>query len=157
MADNADPFATGLFGGSLKMATSASETSTGHITVLGNRSEPETSLSVPATKSSCAPPKETRRSRGATRAFVETVKPASNATSSATGARTSRRSLSDRLTPSLIAAGLVCGITPSSTRKQSGQPILVLALDMPGGGGAARLKRDSSYSSATPIKDTDNG
>jgi hypothetical protein len=157
MADNADPFVTGLFGGLPKTATSASETYSEGTTVRGSRGGTATLLLVPATNSSSEQPRETRRSRGDSHDTGATGKMASNAPSFATKARTSRRSLSDRLTPSLMSRGLVCGTTPSSTRKQSGQPILVLALDMPGGGGAARLKRDSSYSSATPIKDTDNG
>lgn len=145
-----DPFVTGLFGGLPKTATSASATSTGPITVRGSRSERATSLLAPAARSSSEPPREMLHSRGATRDTGETSKSALSATSSATGARTSRRSLSDRLTPLLISAGLVCGITPSSTRKQSGQPIQVLALSMPAGGDVeARPHEGSSSSSAS--------
>lgn len=146
--EDAGPFVLDLFGGSPKMAISASATSTGGTTVRANRSEPVTLLSGPETKSSSEPSKAMRRSRGDTRNTGETDKRASNATSSETKVRTYRRSLSDRLTLSLISAGLVRGITPSSTRKQSGQPIQVLALDTPTGGGAAKLQRGSSSSNA---------
>ena len=44
--------------------------------------------------------------------------------------------LSDRLTQSLISAGLVAGITPTSTRKRYGQAILDFAICVQVGGGA---------------------
>jgi hypothetical protein len=71
-------------------------------------------------------------------------KPESTAPSSGTRGRTYRRSLSDRLTASLITSGLVKGITPTSIRQLLGQPIRVLAFDMPDGGAAASLNADSS-------------
>jgi hypothetical protein len=49
---------------------------------------------------------------------------ASTAQSSETSPPASQASLSDRLTPSLISAGLVCGIIPTSMRSESGQQIL---------------------------------
>ena len=146
-ARNDDPFVSGLFGGLPKTATSASAISTGDTTVPVSPSETVTSSSVPATGLSFARQKGTQRSRGDIRDTGATDKKASNATSSATKARTSRRSLSDRLTPSLISAGLVKGITPSSTRKQSGQPILVLAFDTPAGAAAEKPHSGFSYSS----------
>jgi hypothetical protein len=76
-----------------------------------------------------------------------TNRTALNAPCSATKGRTYRRSLSDRLTQSLITAGLVCGITPSSIRQLSGQPIRVLAFDMPDGGAAASPAKAFSSSS----------
>lgn len=75
---------------------------------------------------------------------------ASTAQSSATKARTYRRSLSDRLTPLLISSGLVRGITPTSTRAQCGQPIQVLAFDMLAGGGVGGRKEGSLSSSDNP-------
>lgn len=45
------------------------------------------------------------------------------APSSATKAKSKARSLSDRLTQSLISAGLVKGITPTSVRRQLGAAI----------------------------------
>lgn len=116
----ADPFLAGLFGGLPKTATSASETSTGGTTARANPRTSRTSLSVQVTNSSSEAERVTRHSRGAIRSTGATASKASSATYSAMKARTSRRSLSDRLTLSLISAGLVCGITPSSTRKQSG-------------------------------------
>jgi hypothetical protein len=46
----------------------------------------------------------------------------------ATKATSDQASLSDRLTPLLISAGLVRGITHTSIRKQSGAPIRASAL-----------------------------
>jgi hypothetical protein len=48
----------------------------------------------------------------------------SNARSSATKVRSYLPSLCDRLTPSLITAGLVRGITPKSVRRRLGAEIL---------------------------------
>lgn len=140
------PFLTDLFGGSPKTAISASETYTDATIVRGSRSEPETSLSALATKSSSARPLAMPPSYGASAATEETAKMASNAVSLGTKGTTYRRSLSDRLTLSLISSGLVCGITPSLTRKQSGQPIQVLAFDMPDGAGAGKRHEDLSFS-----------
>jgi len=52
---------------------------------------------------------------------------ASTVPSSATKDSAEVRSLSDRLMPSLISAGLVAGITPTSIRRGSGQGWLDLA------------------------------
>lgn len=52
-------------------------------------------------------------------------------------ARTRRVSLSDKLTQSLITSGLVRGITPTSTRKQLGEPVRVIASFELGGADAA--------------------
>jgi hypothetical protein len=52
---------------------------------------------------------------------------------SATKAQLSRHSLSDRLTLSLITAGLVRGITPTSTRKRLGAAIPDFVLLLPDG------------------------
>ena len=50
--------------------------------------------------------------------------------------------LSDRLTPSLISAGLVCGITPTSTREKCGAPIPAFVLLLPDGRSVAQPKMD---------------
>jgi hypothetical protein len=139
-----DPFVMGLFGGLPRTETCASATSTDATTVLESRSELAISSLAPETRLSCEQSRVTQRSRGATRNIAGTTKKASSATSFGTRVRTSRRSLSDRLTLSLISAGLVKGITPSLTRKRSGQPILVLALDTPVGNVAAKPLAASS-------------
>jgi hypothetical protein len=144
--ETADPFVEGLFGGLPRMATSAFETFSEATIARESPSAGQTSLSVPETKSSSAQRKGMPVLLGATPATGETNKPVSSALSSVTGARTSRRSLSDRLTPSLIDAGLVCGITPSLTRKQSGQPIQVFAFNRPDGCDAAKPPSGSSFS-----------
>jgi len=144
------PFLTDLFGGSPKTAICASETYTDATIVRGSRSESETSLSGLAKRSSSALPLAMPPSYGDSVATEETAKMASNAVSLGTKGATYLRSLSDRLTLSLISSGLVCGITPSSTRKQSGQPIQVLALDMPDGAGAGKRHVDLSFSSVGP-------
>ena len=143
------PFVMDLFGGSPKTVTYASAISTGGTTAPESQSGSATSLSDRETRSSFARPKAMPSSHGAFHDTDETDRKASSAVSSATKARTSRRSLSDRLTLSLISSGLVCGTTPSLTRKQSGQPIQVLALDTPGGGAAARQREGSSSSNAS--------
>jgi hypothetical protein len=61
---------------------------------------------------------------------------ASTAPFSATKVASDRPTLSDRLTPLLISAGLVKGITHSSVRKQSGVAIRASALWPLDGGGA---------------------
>jgi hypothetical protein len=61
------------------------------------------------------------------------AKLALTARSSETKACTSLPSLSDRLTPSLISAGLVCGIIPLSMRDSSGQQTLAAVLRPQGG------------------------
>lgn len=135
------------FGGSRRTATCASAISTGDITARANPSERATSLSAPATRSSFELPMAMPHSRGDTRATGKTGRKASNAACSATKARTYRPSLSDRLTQSLISSGLVCGITPSSIRKASNQPIRGLAFVMPAGA-AAPQPQSADYSSS---------
>ena len=97
MGMDGDPFVTGLFGGLPRMATSASETFSEATTVRESPSARQTSLSVPATKSSFARLKGMPGLLGVIPATGETIKPVSSAPSSATGVRTSRRSLSDKL------------------------------------------------------------
>lgn len=84
-------------------------------------------------------------------------KSASTAPCSGTKARTDRRSLSDRLTQSLITVGLVKGITPTSIRGASNQPIRVLAFDMPDGSAAASHRADCSFSNEHVLKAAHDG
>jgi len=67
---------------------------------------------------------------------------ASSAPSSATKAKPYRPSLSDRLTPSLISAGLVRGTTPKSIRRRLGAVMLDIAFSKPGGEGADSVRAD---------------
>lgn len=64
------------------------------------------------------------------------------APSSKTNQGTDQASLSDRLTQSLISAGLVKGIIPMSMRDASGQQILDAVLKPPGGGPVDSLRED---------------
>lgn len=70
-------------------------------------------------------------------------KQASIAPFSETKAGTKRASLSDRLTPSLISAGLVCGIIPLSMRDASGQQTLDSVLRPQAGRNVEPQKADS--------------
>ena len=80
-------------------------------------------LSVPESTSSCEPMKAMPSLFGELPVIGRTGKKASNARSSATKATTSRPSLSDRLTQSLITHGLIRGTTPSLIRRLSGVAI----------------------------------
>jgi hypothetical protein len=62
---------------------------------------------------------------------------------SETKANTSRVSLSDRLTPSLISAGLIKGIIPMLMRDGSDQQILDFVLRPQGGENVEKQKADS--------------
>lgn len=77
-------------------------------------------------------------------------KKASTVRSSATKARTGRPSLSDRLTPSLITAGLIRGITPSLIRRLSGVPIRAFASLPLDGSAADEARVASSFSNVRP-------
>ena len=143
-----DPFVTGRFGGSQRMATDRAVTCSGVTTAAERASALPTCSSGQVTRSSLDPRSETLFSCGAAPFTDKTRKQASNARSSETRVRSSRRSLSDRLTRSLITSGLVCGITPLSIRQLSGQPIRVLAFDTPTGPAAASPEKAFSSSSA---------
>lgn len=144
-----DPFETGLFGGLPKTAIEHASNSTRGII-------PPTDIGMAgAALSSSAPEKQSRSARRPAMLSSSGASSSMTAASRASIApffvmkgRICRRSLSDRLTQSLITSGLVKGITPSSTRKQSGQPILVLAFDTPVGGDAVTQKAVCSFSSA---------
>lgn len=142
-----DPFAMARCGGSPRTGTSASGTSTGATTAAVNPDALQISSSVLETRSSSDQLTETLPLFGGAPSTGATAKRASSVRSSATKVRTSRPSLSDRLTASLINAGLVCGITPSSTRKLSGGKVAVLAFAMPAGrpsGALSNAQREGS-------------
>ena len=61
---------------------------------------------------------------------------------SATKAQLSRRSLSDRLTVSLMQSGLVCGITPTSTRERLGAATPDFVLLLPDGSRVEQRSQD---------------
>lgn len=143
-----DPFKAAPFGGLPKMGISPSATSIGVITRPQSPNAPQTLLSDPATRSSCAPVQGTLPLPGVARITGETASKASSAPSFGTRVRISRPSLSVRLTRSLIESGLVRGITPSSIRKHSGAAVAVLAFDTPAGGTAAARSSASSSSNA---------
>ncbi len=143
-----DPFVMGRSGGSRRMAIDHAAISTGATTAAGKASGPQTCSSVLAKSSHFEQPTLTLFSCGAG-SSTTVVRRASTAPFSATKGRASRRSLSDRLTPSLITSGLVCGITPLSIRQLSGQPIRVLAFDTPAGPAAAPLGKGFSSSNAS--------
>lgn len=138
MDEDENPFLEVLSGGSPRTAISASETFSGATTVPENPNGQAISWSDPVTKSFYEMPKGMWGLFGDAPSSEATAKSALNAPCSVTRERYSRPSLSDRLTLSLITAGLVLGITPSLTRKQSNQPIQVLALDTPDGNDAGR-------------------
>lgn len=93
------------------------------------------SLSVPAKPLSCELETGMLFSFGESSSMTAASK-ASTALSSATKARTDPRTLSDRLTQSLITAGLVKGTTPTSIRHQLGAAIRASALWPLDGGNA---------------------
>src|SRR5690348_2153102 len=57
-------------------------------------------------------------------------------------AKLDRRTLSDRLTKSLISAGLVKGITPMSVRRELGAPIQDFVIYLPDGTRVEQLSLD---------------
>lgn len=129
-----DPFVSGLFGGLPKTATEPALPSTSATTAHTDTAtaDGEANSSAPAKRSRYGRKTETPCSSGESSSTTADSQ-ASTVPCSAMSRPTYRRSLSDRLTQSLITAGLVKGITPTSTRQQSGQPIRVLAFDMQGG------------------------
>ena len=131
---DADPFVTGLFGGLPEMVTSHVSTYTDGTTAQQKASAPMVNSSALAKQSSCAQQSPQPSLSGENSLMMPSRnKRVSIAQSSATKARIRRPSLSDRLTPLLINAGLVCGITPTSIRQALGQPIRVFAFSKQGG------------------------
>jgi hypothetical protein len=85
----------------------------------------DSSSLAPASASCCERRELTPSLFGETTSTIRSQsKKGSNAPCSETKDRSSRQSLSDRLTPSLITSGLVKGITPKSIRKNSNAFIL---------------------------------
>jgi hypothetical protein len=106
----------------------------------------EGSSSARESESSLEPTQRTLFSFGDTSATGTTIKKASTVQSSETRVRTDRLSLSDRLTQSLITAGLVKGITPSLIRETSGAAIRDFASLPLDGGAAVHPKKGFSFS-----------
>lgn len=146
-----DPFTMARSGGSPRTEIGPAETSTDATTRRRSPNEPQTCLSDQATKSSCDQLMETLPLFGGGPSTDATVRPVSNVRSSATKVRTRVPTLSARLTPSLITAGLVCGTTPSSIRKLSDQPIRVFAFCAPAGPAPGSPRRVFSSSSAPAL------
>ena len=114
-----------LLGGSLKMETKSAanyltDTTVGMFTEMV---ESQNSFAVPVKRSSYEPGMETLSLFGES---FETIAGSgeSTAQSSETNPSTDQVSLSDKLTQSLISAGLVKGIIPMSIRDVSGQQTL---------------------------------
>ncbi len=144
-------FPADLFGGSLKTAIDPCSPSTNAIIPLTTIATDGSGAysSVQAKKSSSERRNRRRYSSGENSCQPTPAdKKASTVPYSETKDLTSPASLSDRLTLSLISAGLVCGITPTSIRGASNQPIRVLAFDMPVGADVALQKVACSSLSA---------
>lgn len=149
-----DPFETGLFGGSPETATGHASRSTDATTAPRNRSARRASSLGRGKPSSSAPQSQPPALSGASLSMTPCPsRKGSIAPSSATKARTRRQTLSDKLTPSLISLGLVSGITPTSIRQLSGQPIRVFAFCGPDGGAAEQLSAASTSSSGLARED----
>lgn len=147
-----DPFAMGLFGGLPETATDPALTSIGGTTRRPKVSVPAGNLWDLAKPLSCELMSQQPSLSGASLLTMPSPsKKALIAPCSVTKAHTSRRSLSDRLTPSLITAGLVCGITPMSIRQTSDQPIRAFAFSRPDGEDAVRPKAASSFSKGVEL------
>ena len=139
------PFVMGLFGGLPKTATKPSSRFMSGITVPTNTAMAGNASYVQALakRLSCERPNRRRRSYGESSSTTADNK-ALTARCSETKVRTYRPSLSDRLTQSLITAGLVNGITPMSIRQASDQPIRAFAFSKPDGDDAAKRKVENS-------------
>jgi hypothetical protein len=156
-----DPFEMGRCGGSQKTAMRPAGICIGDITAPANQSERTAYSSAQATRSSCEQLTETPSLFGDIQFTATTGNTASSALCSGTKARIKQHSLSDRLTPSLISSGLVCGITPTSIRSMSGQPIRALFSNAPAGGHAAKAlgenlslsEPDDEYEGVPPMCD----
>lgn len=114
-------------------------------TIVGESIEMDVNLScfaVPVKKSCSEPGKVTHCGCGEDFKMIvdsrESIAPYSE-----TKADTCQASLSDRLTPSLISAGLVCGIIPLCMRDASGQLTLDSVLRPQDGEHAEKQREDS--------------
>ena len=143
--DVTDPFALGLFGGLPKTETQQFSRSTNGTTApIDTATGENASYALALAKRLFLErPSRRQRSYGVSSSTTADSK-ASIAPCSEMKGRTSRLSLSDRLTPSLITAGLVKGIIPTSIRHMSDQPIRVFAFARPVGDDVARPKVENS-------------
>ena len=126
------------FGILRKTETAVASRSTNGITpaIATATAERETSSAAREKKLSCEPPMRTLSLFGENLSMAPASRE-STAPSSVMRVRTDHPTLSDRLTQSLISAGLVKGITPTSIRNESGAAIPVSALWPLDGGAAA--------------------
>lgn len=149
-----DPFAPARFGGSPRTGTKPASPWPGATTQPASQAIGLSSSSGQVNASFCEQSDPTPSLFGASSSTTASMsergslKRASTAPSSATKGRNSRRSLSDRLTPLLMSCGLVRGITPTSTRRRSDQPILEFAFGTPVGSNAVAPGVGSSSSNA---------
>lgn len=100
------------------------------------------SSSDPGNTSACEHGREMLFSSGESSLICDTNQE-STAPCSETNQNTAVQTLSDRLTPLLISAGLVCGIIPMSMRDVSNQLTLDAVLRPPDGEPVGELKEDS--------------
>lgn len=121
---------------SRKTATALASHSSDDITPAKTGDRSLINLLAPENASSFGQTQQTLFSSGDMSDIASTVRKGSTVQSSETRARTDRLSLSDRLTQSLITAGLIKGITPSLIRGMSGAAIRDFA-SLPLDGGAA--------------------
>lgn len=135
-------------GSSRRTATAPASNCSGGTTPAETFGRSETSSLGQETKSFSEPTPETLCLFGDTPNIGGTNKRASSAPSFATKGRIYRRSLSDKLTQSLISAGLVAGITPSLVRQTCGLPIRAFASLQLVGGAAAEPHADFVSSNA---------
>lgn len=131
-------------GGSQKTATTHASASTKNTAPPTTTRTDESANYSQATekKSSLEPPKATPSLSGENLSTAQ-AKKALTARSSVTKARGVHPSLSDRLTPLLIARGLVNGTTPMSVQKRCGAVIPVTASKRPDGTNADTPKTAS--------------
>jgi len=137
-----------LTGTSQKTETRVASHSTSAITPLTTTktSASENCSAAPVKKSSCEREPETLSLFGESSLTLLDSKELI-ALFSATKAQSSARTLSDRLTKSLMSAGLVRGITPMSTRRKCGAAIPDFVLYVPGGGRVEQLNPEDFLSS----------
>lgn len=138
---------TAQCGGSPKTVTSpASRSMSDIIPAIGMPMAVDDVSSSDPVKASCSEPMPPMPCLFGDNSSTIAGKKASTAQSSATRATSSRRSLSDRLTRSLITSGLVAGITPTSVRKTFGLAIRDFASLPLAGDDAEKRKADCSFS-----------
>lgn len=138
-----------------KMATLPASNSTSDTTAHHESKGSCGSLSAPANTSSCAPLMQTQCLFGGASSMTADSA-AFAAQCSETKGQSYRASLSDRLTPLLISAGLVRGITPSSMRLASDQRTPAFAFYEQDGGGVVSRRAACSSSNDNRRADRTN-